>query len=822
MTALPRWPDSLLARYEPLEVLQTGDPDYLYLARSQDGEQEALVILFRKKLVAEHCFELLRRNQEVVEGALHPRLLLPRESGEFEKLVYLLFPGPGGKSLQEALERTPLLAPLEALELFRCLLEGLEFLHERDLIHGYLCPSRIFHKSKDNWLLLDSSSEQALGTGQPPFHLRSPAQALGRDPGPRDDLYQLGLLAYLVLTGHRPFEELSPEDPESSRAWEAPLSPTLLEHRPFLPRSLANWVEALVRPDPEDRPASASQALASLLALRQAPDLAPTPTFSGEPSPVAEATPDTEEALTEKPPVLPPAIPSYGGDRASWWQVALLILLTELATANLFRGFGHAPPREPEFPPLPAFETLTYELDASARKVADAYAETPLETAAATPLGPLPTGVPPPAPLPGTNAPPLPGPAPRPLPSPFGSGFRQEVSDLLTESSSWTVTETGSVLRGRDPVVAEDPFASPFLDPDPLVARRILVELPPVQRFRQWVARGGHPEGFPEADRAGLKELDVRFREAGLPRPFHPFAYLSPASRSLSPAEAWRRVLGFESPTGADTGFHAGWFSRAIQEAEAALGELRRAEELARVQGSEDPWIHAVHRLGSREGRMELAAALEPGRLHWRRAIYAASRCLAEQPEVRASVALLLDGFLLRTRALSCLPLLQEEAGELLPGPGDPFHALGLARLTRMRREIRTLAGEDFDPEPDQEEESLLWSRAGARRSLDPLDLHREEVASLEGLRLLRDMEDIPGTRDHWLELEKRLSTFGEVVQARFLGELLETAVELESRLYLDDPDFERILRRARYLAPLLPRAERRLLESNMKAAGEL
>jgi serine/threonine protein kinase len=799
MTALPHWPDTLLSRYEPLEVLQTGDPDYLYLAKSQTGDHQALVILFRKSMIGEHHLDLLAANQKIVEGVRHPRLLLPQESGEFENLLFLIFPAPEGKSLEELLQRKPLLSPQETIHLCRSLLEGLEFLHERNLVHGCLSPERIFQSGSESWTLLDSSSEQALGTGLPLRHLRSPAQVLNQGVDPRDDLFQLGLLAYLVLTGHRPYEGIKEE--EFANACTLPVQPTLKESRPFLPESLASWVNQLLEPKRENRPESASVALASLIELRSAPDLAPEPTFT--PPPESSQKPTQLESQEVAPrPILPPALPSSPGEKVRWWHVAMLILLAELSTANFFRGLGHPPTPTPAHVPLRPLPGLSQGLK---RQPPKQVAPRPVPFAANSEKQD-------PSSISETRiAEDLPS-------SPFGPDYVQALRLELEAAKSWQISPQGEVLSSPEAGLEEEAF----LDPDPLQARRILEGLPKVVEFHQWIAARHHPESLPRPHRLALRELDLHFQALGLPRPFHPTLYLSPSRRALSPSEAWRQLTGHESPGLAPGRFFSGWFVSFVQEARQALKILHQKETRARQADSEDPWIATVHRLGNREGRLELAAKLKEGRLHWRQALQAGIWSLETQPALQETLTQLLADLLPRTRALAALHLLRNSPTELLPGKITPQLALPLARLTRIHREVLGLTKVEQDVEASQARELALWQEAATREGWSPLKLRRQQIATQESLRLLFEIQDIPAIRDHWLEIQDRLTGFEERLQANLLAELLEFMEQNASTLYLEEADLQHLLQRARYLAPMLPRRERRTLQRNVQAIEEL
>lgn len=799
MTALPRWPDSLLARYEPLDVLQTGDPDYLYLAEDRARTRRAFVLLFRRQQLEDWRLALLRSHSRLVESVRHPRLLLPFEWGEVEELVYLVFPDPGGKQLEAFWSRAQPMDPQVAVPLLRCLLEALEFLHARGIAHGCVDPERVY-RCGEGWALLDATSERALGSGTPTEGYLSPAHVLGQALDPRDDLYQLGLLAYLVLTGEHPFERLTRA--EAARACLDPLPDPPVKRRPFLPQSLSDWVVGLLQPRREDRPRDAEEALARLEVVEGSADMLPQPSFTrDEERPAAGRRPQEDDAPTlPGRPALPPVIPYYESRfQARWWQVALVVLAANLGAMMLFRGLGGRIPQAPRLEPLPPLGEMKVRLDASATLVQGAGRLPPLPSILALAPGPGPAGPPPAVPQ-----------------HPFSGSFPVRVESEFEAAQAWTVNEAGEVLRGEESSTG----SAAFLDPDPLQGGRILEGLTEVAAFRTFAQTLGQPETLPFETREALRDLDERFRRQGLPRPFHPYVYLGPARTKLAPDEAWRRVLGREPPPGELPRWTSGWFVTATREAAAAVEALQALEARSRQDAVEDPWVRAVHGLRTPEGRLELARLTEAGRLRWRRAVYASARSLREEPATRELLALLMDEVLQRTRALAALDLLYSRPEVLLLGAGDPAAALLGARLQRLRREDRELAGIE-DPDA-RDRERALWRAAAVREGWGPLELRRQQVATLEELQVLREAEDLAGARDFWAEVQPRLASFEEQIQARLLAGLFELMVQSRSRLYLDDEAFERAVRRAEYLAPLLDRRNREGLTRDIAAAKGL
>lgn len=120
--------------------------------------------------------------------------------------------GPDGSFVPDTLAVRLARAPLpvsEALGYLDSILSGVEYLHDRNLAHGDLQPANILFvrgvlKIGDPGLVLRGDEEISGGTAR----FRPPWKASGVEA----DIYAIGILIYVMLTGQRP--ALFPELPD--------------------------------------------------------------------------------------------------------------------------------------------------------------------------------------------------------------------------------------------------------------------------------------------------------------------------------------------------------------------------------------------------------------------------------------------------------------------------------------------------------------------------------------------------------------------------------------------------------------------------------
>jgi serine/threonine-protein kinase len=142
-------------------------------------------------------------------------------------------------------------------------LAALDHLHRAGLVHRDLKPANLLVGGEPRTprvTLVDLGSSRPSGRGRGRWvgnlTWAAPEVLRGAPAAPKGDLYALGRILHLLAGGSPPFED---DDPFGISRWL--LAPRPLPEVPGLPEDLAGLIDALTRPDPRDRPATAAALL---------------------------------------------------------------------------------------------------------------------------------------------------------------------------------------------------------------------------------------------------------------------------------------------------------------------------------------------------------------------------------------------------------------------------------------------------------------------------------------------------------------------------------------------------------------------------------
>ena len=239
------------------EVRPVGDCR-LFVAREVPTGPELLVKLLPAGLSLAVDTALFERELLLVADRLrHPRLVAPRGAGRAGTFVYHTRAFVDGTTLRAWLMRHGELPLRRTVDILRDVLAALAHAHAAGVPHGDLKPENVL-LADEGALVADTGMVSAVGRSlkggtaaagaalcAAPYV--APERRDGGSPGPRDDMFAVGVLVHEMLTGRPPAPEAEP-----------------LEEVRSVPPGVAELMHGCLAPEPARRWADAAAALASV------------------------------------------------------------------------------------------------------------------------------------------------------------------------------------------------------------------------------------------------------------------------------------------------------------------------------------------------------------------------------------------------------------------------------------------------------------------------------------------------------------------------------------------------------------------------------
>jgi serine/threonine protein kinase len=309
-----------------------------------------------------------QREMEAVGRLDHPNIIRATDAGEVGGVHFLVMDLVEGIDLGKLVQQGGPLPVAEACELVRQAALGLQYAHERGLVHRDVKPSNLLLSLRGVLKVLDLGLARLVDHQQTADEVTHSGQIMGTtgymapeqwESGHtvdiRADLYSLGCTLYMLLTGSPPFSGPAYRSlPQKMSAHLHKAPPRVDEARPGVPRGLADVVAKLLAKGPADRhqtPRELAKALAPFASGARVDQLAgrharPGAAVIGD-TPVAEGLTRPDQDRTGR---LPP-----------WIVMMVSSFLLASVLVFLSRWLAPAPVRLLPAPEEPAPRTLVDE-----------------------------------------------------------------------------------------------------------------------------------------------------------------------------------------------------------------------------------------------------------------------------------------------------------------------------------------------------------------------------------------------------------------------------------------------------------------------------
>ena len=263
---------ALAGEYSLERELGRGGMGVVYLARDVQLDRHVAIKVLPTHLAEQpESRQRFLREARTAAGLSHPNIVPIHRVGEAGGFVFFVMSYVAGHTLGERLRSSGALPAAEAMRILREVSWALAYAHGHGIVHRDVKPDNILLEEGSGRALvtdfgiahvgsatLSTDPGKIMGTAQ----FMSPEQAMSETVDGRSDLYSLGVVGYLAVSGRLPFEAANVPALLMKQVSEPPQSVDAIA--PGTPRALVGAIHRCLEKDPAQRFAN-GEALAAAL-----------------------------------------------------------------------------------------------------------------------------------------------------------------------------------------------------------------------------------------------------------------------------------------------------------------------------------------------------------------------------------------------------------------------------------------------------------------------------------------------------------------------------------------------------------------------------
>ena len=249
-----------LGEYDIYGELGRGGMAAVYLGLDLALNRKVAIKTMLPELVSrEGMVERFKREAQTAAALSHPHIIQIFTVKQTKDLVYFVMKFIEGRSLESViLEKGQLGVDMTRMVLSQ-VASALAYAHRKHVIHRDIKPANIMI-DEDGWAIVtdfgiakvqEAQNLTATGTAIGTPHYMSPEQFHNKSITGASDQYSLGVVAYEMLIGKKPFDGATYAEIITQHLFEAP--PDIRAARPDVPEHIANAVMRMLSKEPAER-----------------------------------------------------------------------------------------------------------------------------------------------------------------------------------------------------------------------------------------------------------------------------------------------------------------------------------------------------------------------------------------------------------------------------------------------------------------------------------------------------------------------------------------------------------------------------------------
>ncbi len=266
-------PHRTVGKYLITDVIDEGGWGVVYKGVHESLNLPAAIKMLKHCIAMDKNFAQKFENEaQVIARLSHPNIVRVYDIEYLYRTIFIVMEYLSGHSLKEMLQGMPRVPFPRVMNLLIQVAEGLEYAHQEGIIHQDIKPDNVLVREGDRVKILDFGLACPAGTGDDldlagtPYYM-APEQIDGDPVDERTDIYSLGITAFEMFTGQRPFP--GPNVGEILKAHRECPVPDCCSVNPDLPMQLNDFIQRATKKDPSERYQSMSDVAADLKSLAE-------------------------------------------------------------------------------------------------------------------------------------------------------------------------------------------------------------------------------------------------------------------------------------------------------------------------------------------------------------------------------------------------------------------------------------------------------------------------------------------------------------------------------------------------------------------------
>jgi len=267
-----------IGKYIITDIIGRGGYSIVYKGVHPGLNMPVAIKMMRHNLAMDPAFlSNFEKEAKTIANLNHENIIKVYDIEALFRTVFIVMELVEGETIKELIQREETISyPLIVSVLIQTC-QALTFAHQQGIIHRDVKPSNIFMQGGGRVKLIDFGLSCTIGSEDHDFSgtvaFMSPEEIEGESVDQRSDIYALGITAYEMLTGRRPFPE---EDPLALLNMHLDQDiPDPAELRPGIPEKLRKFVLKACARKPDQRYQTIDRVSEDLLPLHEELRLAP-------------------------------------------------------------------------------------------------------------------------------------------------------------------------------------------------------------------------------------------------------------------------------------------------------------------------------------------------------------------------------------------------------------------------------------------------------------------------------------------------------------------------------------------------------------------